>query len=242
MPILSSPLSGPGPLCFNSVRTIQFNERPYHLPRKTCYYVGVHMNKDFRVIKVVDDDDDNAADESNLDWKGEFLGEIDPNPLNKKKQKERSELLQETDSTDWCVRARKSALRSIQTRGLTSAMEQLVKRKTKKKKKKSVLNKKNSATKYLDFESDAEEVELNIENFMDDVDELKARMSNLAGRMFLEKKEKTREAFVEKLSQFSVSGATDRMKEVNLNREIVEAQTAEEVLEVTAEMIMAVGV
>ncbi|KAF2298041.1 hypothetical protein GH714_007714 [Hevea brasiliensis] len=47
------------------------------------------------------------------------------------------------------------------------------------------------------------------------------------------------EEFVQRLSQFS--GPSDRKKEVNLNRAIVEAQTAEEVLEVTAEMIMAVG-
>ncbi|MFS8025196.1 putative RAP domain-containing protein [Helianthus anomalus] len=268
MNMLNSPISGPGPcprdilctkplLCLNSVRTvvpIRFNDsvfsfsnqRIYRLPRKTCYRVGVNINKDFRVIKVVDDDDDDGEEgehvESNLDWKGEFLGEVDTLPPNKKKQKEKSELLEETDSTDWCVRARKSALRSIQTRGLTSAMEDLVTAKRKKKKKKkSVVNKKKPATKDLDFESDGEEAELTIENFMDDADELKARMSTLAGGMFIEKKEKTMEAFVQKLSQFPVSGATNRMKEINLNREMVEAQTADEVLEVTSEMILAVG-
>ncbi|KAM0049236.1 putative RAP domain-containing protein [Helianthus debilis subsp. tardiflorus] len=268
MNMLNSPISAPGPcprdilctkplLCLNSVRTvvpIRFNDsvfsfpnqRIYHLPRKTCYRVGVNINKDFRVIKVVDDDDDDGEEgehgESNLDWKGEFLGEIDILPPNKKKQKEKSELLEETDSTDWCVRARKSALRSIQTRGLTSAMEDLVTAKRKKKKKKkSVVNKQKPTTKDLDFESDGEEAELTIENFMDDADELKARMSTLAGGMFIEKKEKTMEAFVQKLSQFPVSGATNRMKEINLNREMVEAQTADEVLEVTSEMILAVG-
>ncbi|KAL8267926.1 hypothetical protein R6Q59_001724 [Mikania micrantha] len=181
--------------------------------------------------------------ESNLDWEGEFLGEIDMRPLDKRKQKEKSELLEETDSTDWCVRARKSALRSIQTRGLTSAMQDLVtaKRKNKKKKKKLVANKRKPAAIDSDIESDGEDVELNIENLLDDTDELKAHMSNIAGGMFRERKEKTKEMFVKKLSQFSVSGASDRRKEVNLNREIVEAQTADEVLEVTSEMIMAVG-
>ncbi|KAI7747761.1 hypothetical protein M8C21_028510 [Ambrosia artemisiifolia] len=273
MGVLNSPALGLGTcprdilctkplLCLNSVRTVvplRFkdsifsfpDQRIYHLPRKICYRVSVNINKEFRIIKVVDDDDEGDGEEgerveSDLDWKGEFLGEIDTLAQNKKKQKERSELLEETDSTDWCVRARKSALRSIQTRDLTSAMEDLVTAKRKKKKKKkSVVNKQKPATKGLDldldFESDGEEVELNIENFMDDADELKARMSTLAGGMFMEKKEKTREAFVKKLSQFSVSGATDRMKEINLNREMVEAQTADEVLEVTAEMIMAVG-
>ncbi|KAK9051908.1 hypothetical protein SSX86_028536 [Deinandra increscens subsp. villosa] len=271
----NSPVLGPGScprdtlcvkplLCLNSVRTVipfRFKDsvfsfpkqRHYDLSRKTCYRVGVNINKDFRVIKVVDDDDDDGGGggeedgrvESDLDWEGEFLGEIDARPSNKKKEKEKSELLEETESTDWCVRARKSALRSIQTRGLTSAMQDLVtaKRKNKKKKKKLAVNKQKAATKGLDLdlESDGEEVELNIENFLDDTDELKARMSNIAGGMFNERKEKTREAFVEKLSRFSVSGASDRRKEVNLNREIVEAQTADEVLEVTSEMIMAVG-
>ncbi|CBI24767.3 unnamed protein product, partial [Vitis vinifera] len=57
--------------------------------------------------------------------------------------------------------------------------------------------------------------------------------------MFEEKKEKTMQAFVQRLSQFS--GPSDRRKEINLNKAIVEAQTAEEVLEVAAETIMAVG-
>ncbi|KAL8228352.1 hypothetical protein R6Q57_015936 [Mikania cordata] len=273
--MLNPPALGPGScprdvlclkplLCFNSVRNVipvrsidavfYFpNQRHYYLPIKTCYRVGVNINKDFRIIKVVDDDDDEDGDgvggdkdelmESNLDWEGEFLGEIDTRPLDKRKLKEKSELLEETDSTDWCVRARKSALRSIQTRGLTSAMQDLVtaKRKNKKKKKKLVSNKRKPATIDSDIESDGEDVELNIENLLDDTDELKARMSNIAGGMFRERKEKTKEMFVKKLSQFSVSGASDRRKEVNLNREIVEAQTADEVLEVTSEMIMAVG-
>ncbi|KAI3795591.1 hypothetical protein L1987_38247 [Smallanthus sonchifolius] len=273
MGVLSSPVLGPGPcprdilctkplLCLNAVRTVtplRFkgsvfsfpNQRHHHLPRKTSFCVGVNINKYFRVIKVVDDDDDEHGGggeegesiESSLDWKGEFLGEIDPRPANKKKQKERSELLEETDSTDWCVRARKSALRSIQTRGLTSAMENLVTAKRKKKKKKkAVVNMQKPAKDLdLDSESDGEEVELNIENFLDDADELKARMSTIAGGMFIEKKEKNMEAFVEKLSRFSVNGPVDRRKEVGLNREIVEAQTADEVLEVTSDMIMAVG-
>ncbi|KAD4982135.1 hypothetical protein E3N88_18806 [Mikania micrantha] len=274
MGMLNPPVLGPGScprdilclkplLCFNLVRNaipVRFidsvfnfpNQRHYHLPKKTCYRVGVNINKDFRIIKVVDDDDDEDGGvggdkdelmESNLDWEGEFLGEIDMRPLDKRKQKEKSELLEETDSTDWCVRARKSALRSIQTRGLTSAMQDLVtaKRKNKKKKKKLVANKRKPAAIDSDIESDGEDVELNIENLLDDTDELKAHMSNIAGGMFRERKEKTKEMFVKKLSQFSVSGASDRRKEVNLNREIVEAQTADEVLEVTSEMIMAVG-
>ncbi|KVI07631.1 hypothetical protein Ccrd_014008 [Cynara cardunculus var. scolymus] len=203
---------------------------------------------DFRVIKVVDDDEDGRGEEptqSNLDWEDEFLGEI--HPMSKRKQKEKSELLQETDSTDWCVRARKFALMSIQTRGLTSAMEDLVtvnlKKKNKKKshnvKKKPVVNKEKPTKESLDFDSDGEDDELNIEDLLDDKDQLKTSVSIMAGGMFKERKEKTMETFVERQSHFF--GPHDRRKEINLNREIVEAQTADQVLEGNAEMIMAVA-
>lgn len=227
------------------------NERLYHgflLPKKSCFSAGVNLNKDFRVIKVVDDDDDEEVEqdtESNLDWKDEFLGQIDP--PNKKKQKEKSELLEETDTADWCVRARKSALRSIQTRGLTTAMEDLVTKKKKKKKvkKKLVVNKK--TVKELSVsdsdeedEDEDEDTELNIENLLDDdKEQLLRNVGIIAGGMFNERKEKTMKTFAEKLSHFS--GPSDRRKEINLNREIVEAQTADEVLEIISEMIMAVA-
>ncbi|KAI3696568.1 hypothetical protein L6452_28938 [Arctium lappa] len=220
-------------LCFNSVKYLRFNAKGLALPQKTCFCVGVNINKDFRVIKVVDDDDEPIRRQSNnLEWEEEFLGEIDP----KRKQKEKSEFLQETDSTDWCVRARKSALRSIQTRGLTTAMEDLVNLNLKKKKKKNKKNvvKKKLIKESLDFDSDGEE-DVND----DDKDQLKRSVSMMAGGMFKERKSKTMETFVERLSHFS--GPHDRRKEINLNREIVEAQTAEQVLEGTADMIMAVA-
>ncbi|PWA50405.1 hydrolase [Artemisia annua] len=190
---------------------------------------------------VEDDENDEVGQEqevlsleSGSDWEDEFLGErVSVNSSSKKKQKEKSDLLEETDSTDWCVRARKSALRSIQTRGLSSAMESIEKEKGK-----------GGA---LDFDSEGEDVELSIENLMDyvgdDEEKLKASVGMLAGGMFQERKEKTRQTFVEKLSQFSSSegGVSDRRKEVSLNREIVEAQTADQVLEVVSDMIMAVG-
>ncbi|KAL7594840.1 RAP domain-containing protein, chloroplastic [Lactuca sativa] len=256
--MLYSPILGPKyisskPLvsCLNSIKTIthfRFTDSRLHhgflLPKKSFFCVSVNLNKDFRVIKVVDDDDDDEVVEhdtaSNLDWKDEFLGHIDP--PKRKKQKEKSELLEETDTSDWCVRARKSALKSIQTRGLTNAMENLVTKKKKKKKikKKLVVNK----PKPVDFNSDDEDedegVELNIENLLDDdKDQLLRNVGMIAGGMFNERKEKTMKTFAEKLSQFS--GPSDRRKEINLNREIVEAQTADEVLEIISEMIMAVG-
>lgn len=69
--------------------------------------------------------------------------------------------------------------------------------------------------------------------------DLRKRVSSLAGGMFEEKKEKMKEQLAQRLSQFS--GPSDRLKEINLNKAIIEAQTAEEVLEVTAETIMAVA-
>ncbi|KVH99739.1 hypothetical protein Ccrd_022022 [Cynara cardunculus var. scolymus] len=208
---------------------------------QVIFLVESKQHIDFRVIKVVDDDEDGRGEEptqSNLDWEDEFLGEI--HPMSKRKQKEMSELLQETDSTDWCVRARKSALRSIQTRGLTSAMEDLFtvnlkKEKNKKKshnvKKKPVVNKEKPTKESLNFDSDGEDDELNIENLLDDKDQLKTSVSIMAGGMFKERKKKTMETFVERLSHFS--GPHDRRKQINLNKEIVEAQTADQVLEGT---------
>ncbi|PIN09361.1 hypothetical protein CDL12_18039 [Handroanthus impetiginosus] len=57
--------------------------------------------------------------------------------------------------------------------------------------------------------------------------------------MFQERTEKSMETFVQRLSQFS--GPSDRRKEINLNKSLVEAQTAEEVLEVTANINTAVA-
>ena len=62
------------------------------------------------------DEDDEVPIKSNLEWEEEFLGEMG---LSKRKQKEKSELLQETDSNDWCVRARKTALRAMEDLSLS---------------------------------------------------------------------------------------------------------------------------
>ncbi|XP_050235568.1 RAP domain-containing protein, chloroplastic [Mercurialis annua] len=194
------------------------------------------------------------------DWELKFLGEVDQAPTNKRKKQQKSKVLEETDGMDWCLRARKVALKSIEARGLSEKMEALVSGKKKKKKnKKKLVSKSKSGKKNKDLEdgsdfdldddeagevgieSDDDEVEF--ENVMDlpggDIDDLRRKVSLMAGGMYEEQKGKTMEEFVQRLSQFS--GPSDRKKEVNLNRVIVEAQTAEEVLEVTAEMIMAVG-
>nr|POE68531.1 rap domain-containing protein, chloroplastic [Quercus suber] len=183
-----------------------------------------------------------------MDWELEFLGELDPldvKPPKKKKKQIKSRLLEDTDGMDWCVRARKVALRSIEARGLSHKMEDLVAVKKKKKKKKKKLVNSEKIDRKLkeveeDLDSDSEDdFELQDMENLDDIDDLKRKVSMMAGGMFEEKKEKAMEELVQRLSQFS--GPSDRRKEISLNKAIIEAQTAEEVLEVTAETIMAVG-
>lgn len=178
------------------------------------------------------------------DWEAKFLGEKDRSgnlPLNPKKQPT-SRLLRETEQMDWCVRARKVALKSIEARGLTAKMERLVggeKKKKKNKKKK----KERPKIDELSSDDDDEDGDLDLEDFdldfSDKASHLRKTVSKLADGMFEDRKERSMETFVERLSQFA--GPTDRRKEINLNKSIVEARTAEEVLEVTADVIMAVA-
>lgn len=187
-------------------------------------------------------------------WKLEFLGEVGPtdNPTSpKKKPRVKSRLLADTDSMDWCVRARRVALRTIEDKGLTRSMEKLVASKKKKKKMKkkdgvkgSMKEKGKKKTKTSeegfdgDFEEDLDLEELNLES-NDGNDDLIRTVSSIGDGMFEERKEKAREAFIDKLSQISVT--SDRKKEVGLNKAIVDAQTAEEVLEVVSETMSAVA-
>lgn len=186
--------------------------------------------------------------DSTSDWEAEFLGEIDPFsflPPKKRKKQGKSRLLQDTDEMDWCVRARKVALKSIEARGLTTAAESLINgdkdKKKKKKKRKPKIKKTYSSD--LDEDSDLDNEEglstINDLDFIDDATHLRSTVGMIAGGMFEERKEKTKETFIQRLSQFS--GPSDRRKEINLNKAIVEAQTAEEVLEVIAETVMAVA-
>ncbi|XP_022154571.1 RAP domain-containing protein, chloroplastic isoform X2 [Momordica charantia] len=173
----------------------------------------------------------------------------------KKKKQMKSKLLEDTEGMEWCLRARKVALRSIEARGLTSTEEDLfsVKKKKnnkKKKKKKKILGSKddrvnkhsNDIEEGLEFDSD-EELDLDLDLLdslaVNDTNHLSKSVSMMAGGMFEQRKEKTMEEFVHRLSQFS--GPSDRKKEINLNRAIVEAQTVEEALEVISDMILAVG-
>ncbi|KAL0921054.1 hypothetical protein M5K25_008085 [Dendrobium thyrsiflorum] len=178
-------------------------------------------------------------------WKLEFLGNASSasSQQTNQKQHEKSRLLKDTESMDWCVRARRVALRTIEARGLTSSMEKMVmsRSKKKKKKKKEVKGIKEKVNKKKFFEDldDALEGMDSEDEIEEDNSDLLTRVSMFADGMFEERKEKSKEAFIEKLSQFS--GPSDRKKEICLNKDIVDAQTAEEVLEVAAETLSAVA-
>ncbi|KAK6914428.1 RAP domain [Dillenia turbinata] len=190
-------------------------------------------------IKTLEYDQEERVDES--DWEAEFLGELDPlgfqpPKMKKKKKKNQSRLLDETEDMDWCVRARKFALKSIHSRGLTRSLEDLITVNKKKKKKNKPKPKSKTSAKKTTREEDEEET---VFHPQDSTSDLRRAVSTMADGMFEERRERTMETFVQRLSQFS--GPSDRKKEINLNKEIVEAQTAEEVLEVAAETIVAVA-
>lgn len=183
----------------------------------------------------------------------ELIQELDPlgfQPPKKKKKQLKSKLLNDTEGMDWCLRARKVALRSIEARGLSPTEEDLFSVKKKKNKKKKILGKKDNAVNKksnvieedLEFDSDEDlDLELDLLNSLaiKDANHLSKSVSMMAGGMFEQRKEKTMEEYIQRLSEFS--GPSDRKKEVNLNRAIIEAQTAEEALEIISDMILAVG-
>ncbi|GAB2265495.1 hypothetical protein Dimus_000545 [Dionaea muscipula] len=198
---------------------------------------------------------DKKREESQLgDWELKFLGELYPSGSQsvKRKNEEKSKLLEDADSMDWCVRARKVALRSIEARGMMQAVEDLVGvdkvKKSKKNKKKRKKDEEKSFMKVkvgeedddLDLDSEDEiEWRAAIANPLDRASDLRRSVRMLGDGMFEERKHKSMEEFVDRLSRFN--GPSDRNKEINLNKAIVEAQTAEDVLEIVSEMIIAVG-
>lgn len=186
------------------------------------------------------------ANEEREDWELEFLGELDSRDFQapkKRKKQPKSELLRDTDGMDWCLRARKAALKSIEARGLTHNVEALINSRKKKKNKSKKSKKRLAAEKIEDLEEDSGfdlEEDIELEDDSNSVgSDLRRKVSMMAGGVFEEKKAKAKEQLVQRLSQFS--GPSDRKKEINLNKAILDAQTAEEVLEITADMIMAVG-
>lgn len=230
-----------------TTRTVNLNRKPESCTlRSNCTRLGRDTGTSSRGESAAALDSDGKGEEANMDWELEFLGELDPFSYRapKKREKEqKSKLLEATDGMDWCVRARKKALKSIEARGMIHAMEDLVTVKKKKKKDKKNLEGKKKLVKKIeeidDLDFSSEEDLLQPMQPRNDVGELKRRVSMFANGMFIEKKEKTMEEFVNRLSQFS--GPSDHRKEVNLNKAITEAQTADDVLEVTYETIVAVA-
>lgn len=206
---------------------------------------------------VEEEDDDGSSDSGNqvgedpvdVDWEAKFLGQMEPSRdvfPEKKKKKIKSRLLKDTETMDWCMNARKVALKNIEARGLTSVIKSMVSanKKTKKKKKKiksKVDNKKpdEEIDGDLEFNSDDEDFDLDAEVPLGNRNDLKRTVSMFADGKFEEQKAKTMETFVQRLSEFA--GPSDRKKENSLNKAIVEAMTAEEVLEVTSETVSAVA-
>ncbi|XP_057454535.1 RAP domain-containing protein, chloroplastic [Lotus japonicus] len=213
-----------------------------------CSHLGSETYISSRGARLAALDGDGEGEESGMDWESEFVGELDPfgyRAPKKRAKEQRSELLKETEEMDWCVRARKMAMKSIEARGMAYAIEDLVTVKKKKKKAKKKLESKKKIVKKdketeddLDYNSDEDFMLSEAMQPVNDVGDLKTKVSMMANGMFAEKREKTMEEFVNKLSQFS--GPSDHRKEFNLNKSIVEAQTAEDVLEVTYETISAV--
>uniref|UniRef100_A0A0A9ADG8 RAP domain-containing protein n=1 Tax=Arundo donax TaxID=35708 RepID=A0A0A9ADG8_ARUDO len=85
-------------------------------------------------------------------------------------------------------------------------------------------------------EEEGEEDDDDVIDDFQDMDDLELRVAQFADGMFDEKRQRNREAFVQTLSRFSAA-PSNRSREVSLNRSIVEAQTADEVLALTAEGI-----
>lgn len=229
-------------------RACHFNLKIGPYPRRSdCTLLGRDIATTSRRITTAAFDRDDEGKESTMDWESEFIGELDSygyQPPKKRKKEQKSKLLEDTDGMDWCMRARQVALKSIEARGMAHALEDLI---TVKKKKKNKNKKKLTKKKIEKFEDLEDDIDYSSEQdfvllsnqSLDNVDDLKRSVTLMADGLFAEKKEKTMEEFVHRLSQFS--GPSDRRKEINLNKAIIEAQTAEEVLEVTSETIMAVA-
>lgn len=204
--------------------------------------LGVGASASAKEVVEVSDDDEEEGEKEGVDWEVEFLGEIDPLGFQPRKKKNRNEskILEDKEGMDWCLKARRVALRSIEARGLSPTMENLMnvkkkKRKIKKNDKVVVKKKGKSLGALSNLEYDFEQ----LEEGEGSTDDIKQSVSLMGDGYFEERKLENREEFIQKLSQFS--GPTNRKKEFNLNKEIVNSQTADEVLEVAADMILAVG-
>ncbi|GMN36105.1 hypothetical protein TIFTF001_005749 [Ficus carica] len=180
----------------------------------------------------------------------EFVGDLDPlasqSPKKKKKKKKKkrnstrhhSPLLHDTDSMDWCLRARKLALHSIHSRGLSD--HPLISTHTKNTSTNTNTNTNNPKQKNKKPQQQHKEER----DEEEDDEELfdGSRVSMFAGGMFEEKKHKTMHELVHRLSQIQLSGGpTNRRAEINLNKAIIDAHTPDQVLELISHTMTAVG-
>jgi hypothetical protein len=256
-PTQDSKISQSKPGFFNSVpRSVKFPIRP-------CARRVRDPSPDQEEEDTVKDGERKKAND--FRWRSAFLGEvsIDTNSaqLNKKKVKDMTDYLEDPGSMDWCVRDRKLALKSIEERGFSPKLERMVTPKKKKKKRKNnkggieklnlgsldhVLNKLDSADEQEEEENDdrdllltldldnGEEVEKNTSP-KNDQSALREVISQFADGLFEEKRAKAKAAFIGRMSEFS--GPSNLKTEISLNKQIVNARTAEEILEVVSDAV-----
>lgn len=199
--------------------------------------------------RAVSEDRADATPQWQLDFLGARSGALDDPP-----DEEDDDELLPAEANDWCVRARRSALRSIEARGLAPSLERMVSTPKKKKNKKTAkkkdlkkaaaeLKRRKKELKAAEEDEDENEDEDEDDDVVDDLrdmDDLELRVAQFADGMFDEKRQRNREAFVQTLSRFSAA-PSNRSREVSLNRSIVQARTAEEVLALAAEVIVEVA-
>ncbi|TVU22375.1 hypothetical protein EJB05_32066 [Eragrostis curvula] len=202
----------------------------------------------FHSRAVSEDRAETEADQWKLDFLGADVGNREP----QLEEEDDDDDLLPAEANDWCVRARRSALRSIEARGLAPSLQRMVTVSTPKKKKKKKASKKDLKKAEAELKrrkkqlaKSEEEKEDDDDDFDDDedvvddlqdMDDLELRVAQFADGMFDEKRQRNREAFVQKLSRFSTA-PSNRSREVSLNRSIVQAHTADEVLALAAEVM-----
>lgn len=177
-------------------------------------------------------------DKAGFDLEAEILEEIDPlgfqAPWRKAKRNHSKVEEKEVDIGDWAERARSSSLRAIQARGFNATLDDLLPRKKKKGRSKKKILQKNIKFKLSD---------LSLENYDSDIDKVNTRLENaikrLGGETLREKHDAMKSEFREKIASYSEP--TNRKKEIALNKGLVEAATAQDVLTEVTEVIEAVS-
>jgi hypothetical protein len=197
----------------------------------------------FHSRAVSEDRNEAEADQATPQWQLDFLGADAGNrELQLEEEDDDDDELLPAESMDWCVRVRRSALRSIESRGLAPALERIVStpknKKKKKASKKKGLKKEAAELKHRkkQMAKSEDDEDYGVVDDLRDMDDLELRVAQFADGMFDEKRQRNREAFVQTLSRLSDT-PSNRSREVSLNRSIVQAQTTDEVLALAAEVM-----